>query len=168
MYDPKKKGNHYLLLWGIGLLFVLARGKIINMCNSNLVCFDPWAIITIYIFMYYGLAKTVFFAFSQGLFLDIFSCGVHGLFVILYVFISGCIYIGSNFFDLDHTVGQISLVTLVMLLKDSMFFLLTTVFVHNSFSLYPFIYTSIYSAILTGIAAPFFFHVFFLLAPDNT
>ncbi len=166
--NKKQEGPYFFLLWGIGLLFVLARGKIINMYSSGLAWFDPWTILTVYIFLYYGPKKTAFFAFSQGFFLDIFSCGVHGLFVLLYLFVSGCIYIGSNFFDLEHTVGQISLVTLVMLLKEFMFVLLTTVFLYNSFSLQSFVYTSIYSSIFTGIATPFFFRVFFLLAPDNT
>ncbi len=128
--------------------------------GSDLFDFDLLTIITAYLFSLYGQTGAGAFAFGQGLFIDLFSGGLHGLFTFLYLCIFGGIYLGSRFFDLQDPKGQAVLIFLAILLKKIMFFMLLTVFSQETNFPRSFLWISGASAIGSGLVAPLFFYFF--------
>jgi rod shape-determining protein MreD len=149
-----------VFFWCIGAFFVLIRGPLLNLCGSNVLGLDFLTIIIAYLFIFYGPKGAGAFALGQGFLMDTFSCSVDGLFVFLYLFILALIYLGSRFFDIETAVGQIALVSLTVLMKEIMFFVLAAFFFHNFFSYNAFMWISILSVVVTGVVTPVLFRIF--------
>ncbi len=128
--------------------------------GSDLFDLDLLTIITAYLFLVYGQTGAGIFAFGQGLFIDLFSGGLHGLFTFLYLCIFGGIYLGSRFFNLQDPKGQVVLIFLAILLEKIMFFVLLTVFSQEITFSISFLWISGASAIGTALVAPLFFYLF--------
>ena len=103
---------------------------------------DPWSvsffdldlltILTAYLFLSFGRIQAGVFALGQGLLIDIFSGGVHGLFAFLYLSVFCAIYLGSLFFNLQTAKGQIMIVILAVSLKNIVFLTVISL-ISNSF-----------------------------------
>lgn len=76
-----------------------------SIVGLNLADLDLLTIIIAYLFLFYGQTATVIFAFGQGILIDLFSGGLHGLFTFLYLCVFGGVYLGSQFFNLQHPRG---------------------------------------------------------------
>lgn len=142
------------------MLSTLTKGKWLNLTGSEYLTIDFLTIITAYLFLTYRKMVGGSFAFFQGLVIDIFSGGLHGLYTSLYLIVFGSIYLGSRFFDLQQPQGQLILTALAVLLKQSLFLIGLALF--SSGISYPnsFIWISVISAALTGVAAPVLFYIF--------
>ena len=84
------------------MLSTLTKGKWLNLTGSEYLTLDLLTIITAYLFLSYRKMVAGSFAFFQGLLIDIFSGGMHGLYTSLYLSVFGGIYLGSRFFDLQQ------------------------------------------------------------------
>lgn len=116
-----------------------------------------------YIFMIYGHTGACIFALSQGLFIDLFSGGMHGLFTFLYLIVLGGIWLGSRFFNLQSSKGQFVIISLTMILKKMFLFLMLAVFSQESFFSQSFLWDSIGLTVYTGLMAPALFYFFNLV-----
>ena len=77
-----------------------------NVLGSDLLDMDLLIIMMSYLFLSYGTIAAVGFAFGQGLLVDIFSGGLHGLFTTLYLVLFAWIYLGSRIFNPRDPKGQ--------------------------------------------------------------
>ena len=144
----------------MGLIFTLVKGNWTNFVGSDLFDLDLLAILTAYLFLFYGLVATGAFAFGQGLLIDILSGGLDGLFAFLYICVFGGIYLGSRLFDLNHPKGQVLLVSSAELLKRVVFFVVIALFSKEAVFSKHYILISVSSAICTGLCAPILFYLF--------
>ncbi len=144
----------------MGLIFTLVKGNWTNFVGSDLFDLDLLAILTAYLFLFYGLVATGAFAFGQGLLIDILSGGLDGLFAFLYICVFGGIYLGSRLFDLNHPKGQVLLVSSAELLKRVVFFVVIALFSKEAVFSKHYILISVSSAICTGLCAPVLFYLF--------
>ena len=81
-----------------GVIFALMRGRFTNFLGSEIYAPDLIAALAAYLFLIYGRTGACIFAVSQGLVMDLFSGGVQGLFVFIYLGVFGAIWLGSGFF----------------------------------------------------------------------
>jgi len=133
----------------------------------NLTDLDLLTIIIAYLFLFYGQTASVVFAFGQGILIDLFSGGLHGLFTFLYLCVFGGVYLGSQFFNLQHPRGQMIIVALAVLLKKVMFFLMLTVFYHRLAFSKDFLWVSGLLVMGTGLISPILFYLFDCLRADS-
>lgn len=122
--------------------------------------FDFLAILIAFLFMCYGDTPAGVFAFGQGLFMDLFSGGMAGMFGGVYLGAFGVIYLTCRFFHLHRPRGQIVIVSCAVLVKKLIFLLLVTAFSLEIAFLSAYLLESLASAVITGLLAPFFF-IFF-------
>ena len=148
------------LAWFLGLMYTLMKGKWLNFIGTAFFTPDLLTILIAYLFLFYSQPVTGTFAFFQGLLIDLFSGGLHGLYAALYLSVYGGIYLGSRFFDLQHPQGQFILAGMAVLLKQALFFLGLTIFSYHMTSPDAFIGSSFASAVLTGVSAPIAFYLF--------
>jgi cell shape-determining protein MreD len=112
-----------------------------------------------YLFLSYGLVATGAFAFGQGLFIDLLSGGLNGLFAFLYLSVFGGIYLGSRVFELNHPKGQVLLISSATLLKRIIFFAVVVLFSKEAVFSTNYMLTSLGSAVCTGLLAPVLFYL---------
>ncbi|MCP4681053.1 MAG: hypothetical protein GY864_01805 [Desulfobacterales bacterium] len=127
--------------------------------GPHLFVLDFLTVMTAYIFLIYGRTGSGAFALGQGFMIDLFSGGLHGLFVFLYLSVWGGLCLGSLLFDLKNVKGQMFLIFLVVLLKEFMLFVMLAVF-SQELVLRSFMVISGTSAIGTGLVAPILFYLF--------
>jgi rod shape-determining protein MreD len=137
-----------------------------SVVGLNLTDLDLLTIIIAYLFLFYGQTATVIFAFGQGILIDLFSGGLHGLFTFLYLCVFGGVYLGSQFFNLQHPRGQMIIIALAVLLKKAMFFMMLTVFYHRLAFSNEFLWVSGFLVIGTGLISPILFYLFDCLRAD--
>ena len=138
-----------------------------SVVGLNLTDLDLLTIIIAYLFLFYGQTATVIFAFGQGILIDLFSGGLHGLFTFLYLCVFGGVYLGSQFFNLQHPRGQMIIVALAVLLKKAMFFMMITVFYHRLAFSKDFLWVSGFLVMGTGLISPILFYLFDCLRADS-
>ncbi len=138
-----------------------------SIVGLNLTDLDLLTIIIAYLFLFYGQTASVVFAFGQGILIDLFSGGLHGLFTFLYLCVFGGVYLGSQFFNLQHPRGQMIIVALAVLLKKVMFFLMLTVFYHRLAFSKDFLWVSGLLVMGTGLISPILFYLFDCLRADS-
>jgi rod shape-determining protein MreD len=98
-----------------------------------------------------------FFALGQGLLLDIFSGGIWGFNVMLYLIVYLFIKMVSRPFDLFSVFGQVVVVLLGVLAKDVLIVLLLHLFsLNNEFSIFDFLHL-IVTVLCSGLMAPVIF-----------
>ena len=131
-----------------------------NLAGWNFVELDLLTILTAYLFLYYGNGAVVGFAFGQGLIIDLFSGGTHGLFTFLYLVVCLGIFVGSKIFNIQRPKGQAVLIFLAVLFKKILFLALLTLFSFDIVFSKSFLLAAVLSAIITGLAGPFFFRIF--------
>jgi cell shape-determining protein MreD len=149
------------------MFFTLVKGKWMNLMGSNLVNLDVLTILIAYLFLFYGNTATATFAFGQGLFMDLFSGGLHGLFTLLYLGVYGGIILGYRFFDLQGPKGQMIIISLAVLMKELLFLIMLAVFYQNMTFSKDFFVISGVLAIVTGLIAPLLFYVFDCLRAES-
>ena len=137
-----------------------------NLMGSNLVDLDLLTILIAYLFLFYGKTATATFAFGQGILMDLFSGGLHGLFTLLYLGVYCGILLGYRFFDLQGPKGQMIIISLAVLLRELLFFIMLTVFYQDIVFSKDFLVVSGVLAIVTGLIAPILFYVFDCLRVD--
>ena len=137
-----------------------------NLMGSNLVDLDLLTILIAYLFLFYGKTATATFAFGQGILMDLFSGGLHGLFTLLYLGVYCGILLGYRFFDLQGPKGQMIIISLAVLLRELLFFIMLTVFYQDIVVSKDFLLVSGVLAIVTGLIAPILFYVFDCLRVD--
>ena len=138
-----------------------------SIVGLNLADLDLLTIIIAYLFLFYGQTATVIFAFGQGILIDLLSGGLHGLFTFLYLCVFGGVYLGSQFFNLQHPRGQMIIVALAVLLKKVMFFMMLTVFYHRLAFSKDFLLVSGLLVLGTGLISPILFYLFDCLRADS-
>ena len=131
-----------------------------SLIDLDLFDLDLLIIIIAYLYWFYGKTVSGSFAFGQGLLIDIFSGGLHGLFTFIYFVVFLGIHLGTRIFNLQELKGQVLLISLLVLLKKSMFFLVLTVFSTEIIFLKSFLLGSVASAIGTGLITPIIFYIF--------
>jgi rod shape-determining protein MreD len=138
-----------------------------SIAGLNLADLDFLTIIIAYLFLFYGQTATAMFAFGQGILIDLFSGGLHGLFTFLYLCVFGGVYLGSQCFNLQHPRGQMIIVALAVLLKKGMFFMMLTVFYHRLAFSKDFLWVSGFLVMGTGLISPILFYLFDCLRADS-
>jgi rod shape-determining protein MreD len=128
--------------------------------GSNPIGVDILTIVTAFLFLFYGQTATASFAFGQGLLIDLFSGGLHGLFTFLYLMVYGCIFFGYRFFNLQQPKGQMIIVALTVLVKKILFFIMISIFYQNAAFSPNFVWLSVLSASVTGLITPIIFYLF--------
>ena len=135
--------------------------------GTNLVNLDLLTIMIAYLFLFYGKTASATFAFGQGILTDLFAGGLHGLFACLYLGVYGGIHLGYRFFDLQSQKGQMIIISLTVLLKESLFFIMLTAFYQDMVFSKDFLVVSGVLAIVTGLIAPILFYVFDCLRAES-
>jgi len=135
----------------------------VHLMGTELCAPDLLTIGVAYIFMIYGHTGACIFALGQGLFIDLFSGGMHGLFTFLYLVVFGGIWLVSRFFNLQSPKGQLVIVSLTMVSKKIFLFLMVAAFSQESFFPQSFLWVSIWLTAYTGLMAPVLFYFFNLV-----
>ncbi len=151
-----------------GIFFILIRGQWADLLGPELFELDLLTILIAYLFCFYGDVGAGLFAVGQGLLIDLFSGGFHGLFSSLYLSVLAAIYFGSLFFDLQTPRGQILLVSLGVVVKKILFFMLIKTFITGAWFSESFLWISAASVLCTGLPAPLFFRLFDYLRTTTT
>ncbi len=128
--------------------------------GSGFLDLDLLTIITAYFFMSHGQTSAVTFAIGQGFLIDLFSGGLHGLFSFLYLSVFCAIYLGSRFFHLEGAKGQVTVISLAVLLKKILFLIILMTFSLDMVFPESFLLISGASVIATGLTAPVVFYLF--------
>jgi hypothetical protein len=131
---------------------------------------DPWGvsffnldlltILMAYLFLSFGRIQAGAFALGQGLLIDIFSSGLHGLFAFLYLSIFCGIYLGSLFFNLQTAKGQIMIVSSAIFFKSIVLLTVLSLFSNSIVFSKSFLSASAISIIGTGLITPILFILF--------
>jgi len=85
---------------------------------------DIILVFMVYLYLSYGENTASVFAFFQGLFLNIYSGTIHGIFPFLYLLVLLFILIISNLVDIHTKLGNILCVSLALLVKYILLFLI--------------------------------------------
>ena len=125
-----------------------------NLAGFQYLDLDLLVILIAYLFLHYGKSAVCIFAFGQGLLVDIFSGGMHGLFTLLYLSSFGAIYLGSQFINLHEIKGQLFIVFLAVSFEKAVCLVVFTLGGGNPSVFY---WQSCVSAIGTGAIAPLLF-----------
>lgn len=115
---------------------------------------DLLVILIAHLFLHYGKSAVCIFAFGQGLLIDVFSGGMHGLFTLLYLSSFGAIYLGSQFINLHGKKGQLFIVFLAVSFEKALCLVVVTLGGVDPSAFY---WQSCVSAVSTGAIAPFLF-----------
>ena len=107
------------------------------------------------------------FAFSQGLFMDIYSGGIYGLSPFLYLCVCLFIYILSNFIDINRRAGNMMIIFLAMLFKDLLSLLITYIFLDIISLNISFLRSLLLCIILTVFLSPAIFNLLNRLRYDE-
>ena len=99
----------------------MLKGKTLYSFGSRIPDLDLITLLMAYLIIRVGRNGVAFFAFGQGLLIDLFSGGEMGLFTTIYLLVFWGLYGGGLFFNLDNTRGRIVLVALSALLGKVMF-----------------------------------------------
>lgn len=148
------------MVWIVGLGIILVKGNVANQIKIVLFEVDLVAIMTAYLLVSHGQVWSGLFAFGQGLLMDCYSAGLVGLFTLLYITAFLGISVGSRFFDPNSPRSMILLVTIAVLIKGILFVLLLNAFSLESGFHHSSLVSIALSAIVSGLLAPFVFHLF--------
>ncbi len=144
-------------MFGLGL--TLVKGKWVCLTGSELFAPDLLTILTAYLFLSYGRTASGVFALSQGLFVDLFSGGIHGVFILLYLSVFCTVWFGSRFVDLQTAKGQVFIVLLAMLSKTVLFILMVLVVSQGVFAPRSFLGVWILLMLISALLAPVAFFI---------
>lgn len=156
----RKEVAFYCLAWIWGGLFVLLKGNLLNLMGGSYLDLDLLSILIAYILLCYGPMRASTYAFGQGLLTDLFSGGLHGLYTFLYLVVFFGIFVSCRFFSLQHPKAQILIVSVAILLKNTMFVVILSVFSQKIVLVNSFVWMSIGSIVMTSLTAPAFFFLF--------
>jgi rod shape-determining protein MreD len=131
-----------------------------NLLGSDSFDLDFLTILIAYLFLFYRHVPVGWFAFGQGLLIDLFSGGFHGLYTLLYLGVFGGIHLGSRFFNPRGPKGQVIIITLSVLLKNALLFMVLNAFSSEMVFSVNLLWTAGASAVSTGVAGPIFFYLF--------
>jgi hypothetical protein len=156
--DRKRKVGLICALWIFGALFVLLKGKWVDgLLKPQGLGLDVCTIIVAYLFSEIGRNWALAFSLSQGVLIDIYSGGLRGLFVALFLAVYGTIHLGSRFLDLNGVKGQMVIVAAAVFVKYCLFFLILKSFPRDLFIAPPVLWMVGLSCVANGLAAPFVF-----------
>jgi rod shape-determining protein MreD len=144
-------------LWVLGPIFTLIRGSFTHFMGSELFAPDLITVMTAYIFLAYGRMESGAFALTQGVFIDIFSGGMHGLFLLLYVIVYGTIWLGSLFFNLQSLKGQFIIIFFAMLLKTIVFVSILLMVSESVHFVSSFLWSLAMLTVVTALISPLMF-----------
>ncbi|SPD76175.1 conserved membrane hypothetical protein [uncultured Desulfobacterium sp.] len=142
------------------MAFTLTSGRVTILLGGEFFVPDVLTIIIAYIFLLYGVAGSSVFALSQGLFVDLFSGGVNGIFTLLYLSVCGGILLCSRFLNIHSPRGQATIVCLVMTIKYLSFFLVMKIFSQLAIFSSSFLWVALTTVLITAVTAPLFFNLF--------
>jgi len=131
-----------------------------NLMGSDSFDLDFLTILIAYLFLFYRPVPVGWFAFGQGLLIDLFSGGFHGLFTLLYLCVLGGIHLGSRFFNPQGPKGQVIIITLSVLLKKALLLMVLNAFSRELVFSKFFLWASGASAVSTGVVGPILFYLF--------
>jgi rod shape-determining protein MreD len=132
-----------------------------NHVRLNFFDVDLVTVIIAYLLITHGEAGTGIFAFGQGLLIDIFTAGPLGLFTLVYLMLFlGINFVGSRFFDLHTTKGQVIIIALAVFLKEV--FVLIFLYISSSEIMVSstILLAFAASAICSGLIGPLVFYFF--------
>lgn len=150
----------YLFLWGLGSVFILLKGCWMSLSGPGFFDPDLLTVLTAYIFLRYGKTGAGVFAAGQGFLVDIFSCGLHGIFTTVCLGALGAIYLGCRFFHLETPRGRAVTVFVAVIFKKILLLLLFLVFSMKISGPWHLAWTSLLSAFLSAVVAPPVFYLF--------
>ena len=138
---------------------ILTKGGILNLIVAVPIDIDVVVIITVYLLAYGSETGAGIFALGQGMLTDIFTGGVWGFHAILYLTIFLLIKIISIPFDLFSVPGQLTLVFIVVLIKEFLRVPLLYLFSLNMGFSNSDLLMFILSALSSGLIAPLIFYL---------
>lgn len=146
-----------MLLGLSGLFFTLTQGKLVRLTGAELFVPDLLAIETAYVFCLFGNMAACIFALWQGVFIDLFSGGMHGLFTLLYLSVFGGISFGSRFFNLQSPKGQFVILVIAVATKKIFLLSMLAAFSRHVIFPYSFWWAALGSILCTGLITPLLF-----------
>ncbi len=149
-----------LAAWLLGVLFTLLKGIHTDPWSVGFFDLDLLTVLTAYLFLSFGRIQAGAFALGQGLFIDIFSSGFHGLFFFLYLIVFLGIYSGSLFFNLQTAKGQIIIVSLAIFFKNVILRAVLALLSGSVVLTSSFFSAAAVSIIGSGLIAPLLFSLF--------
>lgn len=130
-----------------------------NHINLSHLDVDLVLIIMTYLLVVYGETWAGIFALSQGLLIDIFSGGHLGLFTLLYLTVFLAMNLGSRLFDLRSARGQVIVMALAVLLKETLLISFLKVFPLEIIISSSVLWVFAASAACSGLIGPFVFYL---------
>lgn len=150
----------YIWAWLGGGVVTLLTGIWSDPWGLDFFDLDFLVILTAYLFVAFGQVSAGVFALGQGFLIDVFSGGLHGLFTAAYLSVFFVLLLGSRFFNVLNPKGQIIIVSLSVLLKNTMLLILLRIFSQDIVYSKTFLLISLFSICVTGLTAPLFFQFF--------
>ena len=118
---------------------------------------DLLAIGIAYVFFLFGSMAACIFALWQGIFIDLYSGGMHGLFTLLYLTVFGGISFGSRFFNLQSPKGQFVILIIAVAIKKILLCSMLAAFSRHVIFTYSFWWAALGSILSTGLITPLLF-----------
>lgn len=116
-------------------------------------------VITVFLLAHGSETGAGVFALGQGLLTDIFSGGIWGFYTILNVIIFLFVKIIFRPFDLSSAFGQISIIFIVVLVKEFLQIPILFLFSLNMNFSFSYLLISIVSALSSGLITPLIFYL---------
>lgn len=145
------------MIWLVGVLLTLFKGIWADPWGVDFFDLDFLTILTAYLFLSSGQVAAGSFALGQGIFIDLLSAGLQGLFPSLYLGVFWGITIASRFFNLKEAKGQMIIVALAVLFKQILKILIVGLFSHNLIASSSFFKAAVISILGSAIIAPLVF-----------
>ena len=128
-----------------------------NLFPFRFLNLDFVIVFIVYLFVFDSKTGAGAFAFGLGIFTDILSGGILGLFTFIYLIIFLSINFISRLLDLLAPGGQIAVIFIAVVLKEFLLLGLLTLFSMKTFFSFPDFIWVIISALSTGVLSPFVF-----------
>jgi rod shape-determining protein MreD len=144
----------------MAIFFVLVKGSIVGPIVPRYFDVDLIIVILTYLFAVYGEKGAGIFAFALGGLMDLFSGGLFGFYILIYIAIFLAIKLSSRPLDLSSIGTQIVIVSSSVFLKGILMISLHSLFSLRAILSLNDLFVLISPMILSGLITPFFFYIF--------
>ncbi|MFC1840777.1 rod shape-determining protein MreD [Thermodesulfobacteriota bacterium] len=162
MIRPVDRKGLVLILtaWSISILFILAKGSLMNQAIHKGINIDLVIIITVYLLASQSVASAGIFIFCMGFLIDVLSGGVLGFFTLLYLLVYIAARMLSHPIDLLSPGGRVTIVFIAVIFKELLMVALLTLFSFDSAFDIKDLLGFILSALVTCLLSPVVFYFF--------
>jgi hypothetical protein len=141
-------------LWVAAVVYSLLRGNFVGDFVGDALIVELPAVLTVYLVVCSGPKVAGTFAFCQGLFVDLLSGGIRGLFT-GFLLVAFCVVVlGRSLFDINHPKGQLIITALAVASGKLLFFITVNIVSPNALFSLPWALHAASAIMVSSIFSP--------------